>query len=184
MSREFNIRELLTVVKNAILGELNEAQKLKDIINQQKETINKLNEIVGNLQTELAKTKNEDVKKLLEELGNTETALQEIVSLIGNVNITPVSDALINEVQSNISVSTPGALVSVETAPTTIPESNQVSSAVEALGVSLVNPGSEPLTIGDVLPDEALSTEPTIEQEQGQEQTPENTGEQDVKEIQ
>jgi hypothetical protein len=161
----FNIKQLLTVIKAAVMQEITEGKKLQETIELLKNRINEQNRIIGNLQTELANTKKDDVKKLMSELGESQTELEEILGLIVEINTTPVIDAAILEVQSNVEVSTPGSLVNFTPDVSTIPDSTHVSSAIEALGVSLVNPGDRELELADVLPETSVieSTEGNID---------------------
>jgi hypothetical protein len=158
----FSIKQLLTVIKSAVMQEITEGKKLQETIELLKNRINEQNRVIGNLQTELANTKKDDVKKLMVELGESQTELEEILGLIVEINTTPVIDAAILEVQSNVEVSTPGSLVNFTPDVSTIPDSTHVSSAIEALGVSLVNPGDRELELADVLPEP-----PVIESTEG-----------------
>jgi hypothetical protein len=171
----FNIKQLLTVIKSAVMQEITEGKKLQETIELLKNRVNEQNRLIGNLQTELANSKKDDVKKLMVELGESQTELEEILGLIVDINPTPVIDESIVEVQSNIEISTPGVLTSYTPDKSTIPDAGIVSSVIEALGVSLVNLGNRELELADVLPEP-----PVIESTEGNV----DTSEQPTEELQ
>lgn len=158
-------QELLTALKNAIAQEREEGLKLQEKLEALEITVQRLKDQIAALQNSVVELDSEELTETANKLDIINSDLEQLLVDIGNINPTPVSDALVDTVKSSSSGTTQ-AIEDYQTGTSDVVSSDVQNSTVQLLGegldqpveASANTPGStpvEPILIAD-------STIPTV----------------------
>lgn len=123
------LAEFFQLLRSAIERETSEGEAFKARYEELKAKFEAQGQAIASLQAQLEGTQAE----LASALGTTQEEMLSMLEQLGNVNPTPVSDALIEAVQNNPNVDTPQELEDVTVPSLEVTETEAVEASLEVL---------------------------------------------------